>query len=200
MEIYDDTHCCDMAPAPAPVEIPQPAPLPAYEPPAPVAPAAEIFPEVPAAPVVAPVTDVTPVLEAPAPQPVFEPVQPLAPAPLSSGTLLGPSTVGGSSDLGSGFVGGAPDLGGSTVGGSTTADLAITPTHNGTPNSAFAMPLEPGSHSAAAANIMNAHNAVINSVQGGSSSTEYPAPWTRGYDSDRDGILNERDARPTSGR
>lgn len=206
MEIYDDPTCCDHAPAPAPAEIYEPAPLPAYVPPVPAAPAAEIFPEVSAPPA-------APVVEAPLPQPLPEPVQPLAPAPLTSGTLLGPSVVGGTADLGgSGFVGGTPDLGGSatvggsapdlgaatTVGGSFAPDLGGTwIDSNGTPVAAPDVPVATGSFGAAGANIANANNAALaGGMLSGDWSSPYPAPWTPGYDSDRDGVLNERDRDP----
>ena len=204
METYEAPTCCDHAPAPAPVELNEPAPLPTYVPPVPAAPAAEIFPEVspPAAPVA----------EAPLPQPLPEPVQPLAPAPLTSGTLLGPSVVGGTSDLGgSGFVGGAPDLGGSTVGG--TPDLGASTTvggswapdlggtwidsNSGAPVAAPGSPVATGSFGAAAANMVSANNAALaGGILAGDWSSPYPAPWMQGYDSDRDGILNERDRAP----
>ena len=200
METYDDPTCCDHALAPAPVETYEPAPVPAYAPPAPVAPAAEIFPEVPAAPVAAaPVANVTPAVEAPLPQPAAETVQPLAPAPLSSGTLLGPSTVGGSADLGgSGFAGAGPSLVGSTtVGGSFAPDLGGTwLDSNGTPVAAPHIPVVPGPFGAAAAGIVNTSNAAIVDGLLGGSAPGVPAPWTPGFDSDRDGILNERDANP----
>lgn len=204
MEFYEDSNCPDPAPPPAPVEICEPAPLPAFEPPAPAPPAAEIFPEVPAAPVApapaAPVADVTPpAVEAPLPQPVPEPAQPLAPAPLTAGALLGPSTVGGSSDLGgSGFVGGSPQLGGSTILGSSSPDLGGTwVDSNGTPVAAPNIPVVPGPFDAAAANIVDANNAaIVDGMLSGGSSGAYPAPWTPGYDSDDDGIFNERDRDP----
>lgn len=199
MEIYDDATCCDHALAPAPVGTYEPAPVPAYAPPAPVAPPAEIFPEVPAAPAaVAPVADVTPVVEAPLPQPVADTVQPLAPAPLTSGTLLGPSTVGGSDLGGSGFAGTGPSLGGSTtVGGSFAPDLGGTwLDSNGTPVAAPDIPVVPGPFSAAAAGIVNTSNAAIVDGLLRGSTAGVPAPWMPGFDSDRDGILNERDANP----
>ena len=204
MEIYDNPTCCDHAPAPAPVEVYEPAPIPAYVPPVPAVPAAEIFPEV-AAPA-------APVAEAPLPQPLPEPVQPLAPAPLTSGTLLGPSVVGGGSDLGgSGFVGGTPDLGGSgvvggtpdlgastTVGGSFAPDLGGTwVDSNGTPVAAPDIPVAAGPFNAAAANMVNANNAALaGGMLSGAWSSPYPAPWTPGYDSDHDSVLNERDRAP----
>ena len=208
METYDNPTCCDHAPAPPPVEVYEPAPLPAYVPPVPAPPAAEIFPEV-SAPAAAPV------VEAPLPQPLPEPVQPLAPAPLSSGTLLGPSVVGGTADLGgSGFVGGAPDLGASTtVGGSFAADLGASTTvggswapdlggtwidrDNGTPLAAPGSPVATGSFGAAAANMVNANNAALaGGLLSGDWSSPYPAPWTHGYNSDRDGVLNQHDPDP----
>lgn len=205
MEIYDNPTCCDHAPAPAPVEVYEPAPLAPYVPPVPVIAAAEIFPE--ASPPAAPVA------EAPLPQPLPEPVAPLASAPLTSGTLLGPSVVGGSADIGgSGFagatthlggsttVGGTPDLGASTtVGGSWAPDLGGTwiDRDSGTPVAAPHAPAANGAFAAAAANIVAANNAALaGGLLGGDSSSAYPAPWMPGYDSDRDGILNERDRAP----
>lgn len=196
MEIYDNPTCCDHAPAPAPVEAYEPAPLPTYVPPVPAVPAGEIFPEAsaPAAPAAA-------VAEAPLPQSLPEPVAPLAPAPLTSGTLLGPSVVGGTADLGgSAFVGGTPDLGASTtVGGSWAPDLGGTwiDRDSGTPVAAPGSPVATGPFAAAAANMVNANNAALaGGMLGGDSSSAYPAPWMPGYDSDRDGILNERDRAP----
>lgn len=192
MEIYDSPTCCDHAPAPAPVEVYEPAPLPAYVPPVPAVPAADIFPEVSA--------PAAPVAEAPLPQPLPEPVQPLAPAPLTSGTLLGPSVVGGSPDVASsGFVGGTPDLGASTIGGGSFApDLGGTwVDSNGTPVAAPDVPVAAGPFNAAAANIVNANNASLaGGMLSGDWSSPYPAPWTPGYDSDHDSVLNERDRDP----
>lgn len=216
MEFYGDPTCCDMAAQPAPVAVPEPAPLPAFEPPAYVAPAPEIsFPEAPPAPVAVPAAPVA--VEAPAPASY----QPVAEATLSSGTLLGPSTVGGSTDLGggwiggapdlsgsgvvggspslsgSGFVGGTPDLGGSIVGGASPDLGGSWVDSNGTPVAAPSMPLAPGPFSAAAAGIVNANNsAIVDGWLGGGSSSAYPAYWTPGYDFDRDGVLNESDRDP----
>lgn len=222
MEIYDDTNSCQPAPEPAPVCAPEPAPLPAFEPPAPVAPAAEMtFPAEPPAPVAAaPAAPAAPAVEAPAPASatVAEP-QPVAEAPPSSGTLLGPSTVGGSTDTGSwvggapdlsasgtiggspdlsagGSVGGSPDLGASTTLGGPT-DLGMTWVDaNGNPVDAPHIPVVPGPFNAAAAGIVDASNAAIAGGWLGGGAEPYPAFWTPGFDSDKDGILNEHDADP----
>lgn len=222
MEIYDDADACQPTPEPAPVCAPEPAPLRAFQPPAPVAPAAEMtFPAEPPAPVAAaPAAPAAPVLETPAPAPAAVPEpQPTAEAPLTSGTLLGPSTVGGSTDTGSwvggapdlsasgtigggpdlsagGLVGGSPDLGaGTTLGGPT--DLGMTWVDaNGNPVDAPHIPVVPGPFNAAAAGILDASNAAIAGGWLGGGADPYPAFWTPGFDSDRDGILNEHDANP----
>ncbi|HVF77068.1 MAG TPA: hypothetical protein VNA28_02125 [Solirubrobacteraceae bacterium] len=221
MEFYEDPNYC-APPEPAPVEICEPAPLPFVEPPAYEPPAAEIFPDVPAAPVVdLPAAPAAPIVEAPMPAAAPETVLPVADAPLSSGTLLGPSTVGGSTETGSwiggapdlsasgyvggspdlsasGYVGGSPDLGASTTLGGTTPDLGgIRVEYNGMPVAPFDIPVTPGPFNAVAQNILNAHNAaIVDSALGGSGSTGTPAPWMPGFDSDHDGVLNERDANP----
>ncbi len=221
MEIYEDTNVCQPVPEPAPVCAPEPAPLPAFEPPAPVAPAPEMtFPAEPPAPVAAAPAAPAPVFEAPAPSPVAVPeAQPVAEAPLSSGTLLGPSTVGGSTDTGSwvggapdlsaggtiggspdlsanGFVGGSPDLGGSTTIGGPT-DLGMTWVDaNGNPVDAPHIPVVPGPFNAAAAGIVDANNAAIVGGWLGGGADPYPSFWTPGFDSDKDGVLNEHDADP----
>ncbi len=212
IETYTDPSCCCCEPAvPEPVAIPEPAPLPAFEPAAVAAPPAEIFPE-PIAP--APAPSFTPVAE---PAALPEP----AAAPLTAGTLLGPSVVGGTTDLGGGFVGGAPDLSaggfvggapdlsaggfvggtpdlsaGGFVGGTTVPELGGTwIDDNGTAVPAPAIPVAPGPFNDVAAGIVGANNAAIS---GGllAGSTPAPAYWTPGFDSDHDGILNERDPRP----
>jgi hypothetical protein len=236
MEYYEDPTCC-APPEPAPVEICEPAPLPSIEPPAYEPPAAEIFPDLPVAPVAdvaaAPAAPVTTVAEAPAAGAVPEAYQPVADAPLDAGTLLGPSTVGGSAETGSwvggapdlsgsGYVGGAPDLSGSgfvggtpdlsgsgyvggtpdlsagtTIGGSTPDLGGIRVEYSGTSVEPFEIPVTPGPFNAVAQNIFNAHNAaIVDSALGGSGSTGTPAPWMPGFDSDHDGVLNERDANP----
>ena len=207
MEFYEEANSCDPGTEPAPVVVPEPAPLPAFEPAPPAPPAAEIiFPE-PATPVAAPPAPAVP--DAPQPLAVPEP-QPLAPVPLTSGTLLGPSTIGGSPDLGgSGFVGGSPDLGGSGfVGGSPNlgssmvggggTDLGLTwVDDNGTPVPAPQIPVVPGPFNAAAASIMEAHNtALIGGVLGSGGAAPAPAYWTPGHDGDHDGLNNERDRDP----
>ena len=231
MEIYDDTDVCRPVPEPAPVCAPEPAALPAFEPPAPAAPAPEMtFPAEPPAPVpAAPAAPAAPVFDAPAHTP--EP-QPVAAAPLSSGTLLGPSTVGGGTDDGSwvggapdlsgsatigggaadlsasgfvgggpelgasGFVGGSPDLGGSTTIGGPT-DLGMTWVDaDGNPVDAPHIPVVPGPFNAAAAGIVDANNAAIARGWLGGGADPYPSFLTPGFDSDKDGVLNEHDADP----
>ena len=55
----------------------------------------------------------------------------------------------------------------------------------------------PGPFNAIADNMMQAHNAaLVNGALGSSGSTGTPAPWMPGFDSDHDGVLNERDANP----
>jgi hypothetical protein len=163
-----------------------------------------VYPDVPAAPVTA-------VPEAPA-SIAPAPYQPVAETPLDAGTLLGPSTVGGSPDLSaSGFVGGSPDLsatgfvGGTPdlsatgyVGGTIAPDLGGTWVDaNGTPTAAPDIPLAPGPYGAVATGMFDAANAAVaEGWLGGGAADSHPAPWTPGFDSDHDGVLNERDARP----
>jgi len=212
MEFYGDPNCCDTAPEPMPIDVPEPAPLPAFEPPAPAPPAAEIFPDPPAAPI-----DVAPAPAAPVDAgTLLGPSTVGASADLGGGfvggtpDLSGSSFVGGTPDLGgSGFVGGTPDLGGSgfvggtpdlSASGSVTgpADLGMTwVDSHGTPVPAPNIPIVPGPFNAAAANIVGAANSgIVDNVLGSSGSNPYPAPWTPGFDSDHDGIVNERDPNP----
>lgn len=130
MEFYGDASCCHHAPEAAPVEVYEPAPLPAYEPPAPVPAATEIFPAVPAAPVAAssaaPVAAVTDIADAPPPQAVPEPSPPAAaffPTALSptAEPMAATSTGGQDSTISAGTSASAGELlGPSTVGGGSS--------------------------------------------------------------------------------
>jgi|GEM_PF-5586571 len=176
MEPYYEDPCGPPPPAPAPVEPWEPAPLPAYEPPADVAPAPELFPE----PVAAPAP--------PAPEPI-------APAPVAEASV---GFVGGTPDLSaSGTIGGTPDLSASgTVSGPAALGTTWIDDH-GTPVARPAdIPVIPGPFNGAGDQILGAGNAATIDEWLGGAPTPAPAPWTPGYDSDHDGILNERDGRP----
>jgi hypothetical protein len=214
MEFYEDP-CCNPLPAP-----PLDAAPPVYEPahvdpvPAPVAPEpAPVLTFDAPTPAPAPVAS-DPPAPVPAPMPVpaavdagsllgqstvgggadpgFTLVDPAGNA-VSSGSLLGPATIGGTPQL----TFGSPDLGGSHVGGSTSSAMTWTD-GAGHPAAAPEIPVTPGPFSGAAAAM---HAAASASLAGGilrDAADAHPAPWTPGYDSDRDGIGNEFDSHPTN--